>query len=52
VREPDPQLGTLVLGATMGQILSTVMAAFGLWLLVSARARARRPPYSSTGGPP
>jgi len=56
VREPDPQLGTLVLGATMGQILSTLMAAFGAWLLVSSRARAGRPPYSSpyssTGGPP
>jgi phosphatidylglycerol:prolipoprotein diacylglycerol transferase len=39
-RQPDPQLGFLLFGATMGQILSTVMAACGLWLLATARGRA------------
>jgi phosphatidylglycerol:prolipoprotein diacylglycerol transferase len=41
-RQPDPQLGFLILGATMGQILSSVMAAFGLWLLATSRRRAER----------
>ncbi len=45
-RQPDPQLGTLVLGATMGQILSAVMVLFGAWLLATSRARGLRPPYS------
>ncbi|MEO1248818.1 MAG: prolipoprotein diacylglyceryl transferase [Pseudomonadota bacterium] len=33
VREPDPQLGFLWLGATMGQLLSLPMIAFGVWLV-------------------
>lgn len=41
-RQPDPQLGTVLLGATMGQLLSTVMAACGVWLLATARRRAER----------
>jgi phosphatidylglycerol:prolipoprotein diacylglycerol transferase len=40
VRQPDPQLGFLLFGATMGQILSAVMAACGVWLLATARRRA------------
>jgi phosphatidylglycerol:prolipoprotein diacylglycerol transferase len=38
-REPDPQLGFLIGGATMGQLLSLPMVAVGVWLMV----RARRP---------
>lgn len=33
VREPDAQLGFLYAGATMGQLLSLPMIAFGLWLI-------------------
>ncbi|CAO3417314.1 prolipoprotein diacylglyceryl transferase [Azospirillum doebereinerae] len=33
-REPDPQLGFLFAGATMGQILSLPMLAVGLWLVL------------------
>jgi len=47
-RQPDPQLGFLILGATMGQLLSAAMAAFGVWLLVTAKRRD----HSATGGPP
>ncbi|WP_207456952.1 prolipoprotein diacylglyceryl transferase [Azospirillum sp. SYSU D00513] len=36
-REPDPQLGFLFAGATMGQLLSLPMLAFGLWLALRAR---------------
>lgn len=32
-REPDPQLGFLFAGATMGQLLSLPMLAIGLWLI-------------------
>lgn len=32
VREPDTQLGFLYAGATMGQLLSLPMLAFGLWV--------------------
>lgn len=39
-RQPDPQLGFLLFGATMGQLLSAVMACFGVWLLATARRRA------------
>lgn len=39
-RQPDPQLGFLVLGATMGQLLSAAMAVCGVWLLLTARRRA------------
>lgn len=36
-REPDPQLGFLFAGATMGQLLSVPMILFGLWLLARPR---------------
>ena len=36
-REPDPQLGFLFAGATMGQLLSLPMVLFGLWLVARAR---------------
>ena len=39
-REPDPQLGFLFAGATMGQLLSLPMVAIGLWLVVRGRRHA------------
>lgn len=42
-REPDPQLGFLFAGATMGQLLSVPMVLFGLALVVYARSRSRSP---------
>ena len=39
VREPDAQLGFLWLGATMGQLLSLPMIAFGAWLVWYALKR-------------
>ncbi|HEY0833074.1 MAG TPA: prolipoprotein diacylglyceryl transferase [Azospirillum sp.] len=36
-REPDPQLGFLWGGATMGQLLSIPMVLVGLWLALRAR---------------
>lgn len=36
-REPDPQLGFLFAGATMGQILSVPVVVAGLWLVIRAR---------------
>jgi phosphatidylglycerol:prolipoprotein diacylglycerol transferase len=36
-REPDPQLGFLWGGATMGQMLSIPMVLIGLWLALRAR---------------
>ena len=39
-REPDPQLGFLFAGATMGQLLSLPMLAIGLWLLLHGRRSA------------
>lgn len=41
VREPDPQLGFLMFGATMGQILSMPMIALGGWLWWRSRAIVR-----------
>lgn len=41
VREPDPQLGLLGLGLTMGQWLCLPMVAFGVFLLLRARRAAR-----------
>ncbi|HEX9808574.1 MAG TPA: prolipoprotein diacylglyceryl transferase [Alphaproteobacteria bacterium] len=41
-REPDPQLGFLVLGTTMGQWLSLPLIAVGLWLILRARPAAAR----------
>ena len=40
-REPDPQLGFLWVGATMGQLLCIPMILFGLWLASRARKVAR-----------
>ena len=39
-REPDPQLGFLFAGATMGQLLSLPMVAVGLWLVLRGRRHA------------
>jgi phosphatidylglycerol:prolipoprotein diacylglycerol transferase len=38
-REPDPQLGFLFAGATMGQLLCVPMVLFGLFLIVRALRR-------------
>ncbi len=38
-REPDPQLGFLFFGVTMGQILSLPLVAIGLYLVWRARRR-------------
>ncbi|UFN50882.1 prolipoprotein diacylglyceryl transferase [Roseomonas sp. OT10] len=40
-REPDAFLGFLMGGATMGQLLSLPMIAFGAWLMLRARPAAR-----------
>ena len=40
-REPDFQLGFLVGGATMGQLLSIPMVLAGLWLIVRSQRRRR-----------
>ena len=42
-REPDPQLGFLWGGATMGQLLSIPVAAGGVWLIVRALSRPAAP---------
>lgn len=39
-REPDPQLGFLFAGATMGQLLSVPMVLIGVWLVLRAGRRA------------
>lgn len=36
-REPDPYLGFLMAGTTMGQLLSLPMLALGVWLVLRAR---------------
>ncbi len=36
-RQPDPQLGFLFAGATMGQLLSVPMVVFGVWLIIRAK---------------
>jgi phosphatidylglycerol:prolipoprotein diacylglycerol transferase len=40
-RQPDPFLGFLFAGATMGQLLSAPMVLVGLWLIVRARPVSR-----------
>ena len=40
VRQPDPQLGFLVGGATMGQLLSIPVLLFGLFMIWRARRRS------------
>ena len=42
-REPDPQLGFLWGGATMGQVLSIPVAAAGIWLIVRAMIKPTAP---------
>ncbi|HYZ34877.1 MAG TPA: prolipoprotein diacylglyceryl transferase [Crenalkalicoccus sp.] len=42
-RQPDPQLGFLFAGATMGQLLSLPMVIAGVWLMARAR-EVREPP--------
>jgi phosphatidylglycerol:prolipoprotein diacylglycerol transferase len=42
-REPDPQLGFLWGGATMGQLLSIPVALAGIWLIVRALSRPPAP---------
>lgn len=44
-RQPDPQLGFLWLGATMGQLLCIPMIALGVWM---ARRALVRPPLGTT----
>jgi phosphatidylglycerol:prolipoprotein diacylglycerol transferase len=39
VREPDQQVGFLIGGATMGQLLSLPMLAFGVAFIWHARTR-------------
>lgn len=36
-RQPDPQLGFLFAGATMGQLLSVPLIGIGLWLVLRSR---------------
>jgi phosphatidylglycerol:prolipoprotein diacylglycerol transferase len=36
-RQPDPQLGFLLFGITMGQLLSVPMLVCGLWLILRAK---------------
>jgi phosphatidylglycerol:prolipoprotein diacylglycerol transferase len=42
-REPDPFLGFLVFGATMGQLLSLPLIPVGGWLIARSRRHAVRP---------
>jgi phosphatidylglycerol:prolipoprotein diacylglycerol transferase len=39
-REPDPQLGFLFLGTTMGQLLSVPMIVGGIWLIWRSKPQA------------
>ena len=39
-RQPDPFLGFLFAGATMGQLLCIPMLIAGIWLIVRSRQRA------------
>ena len=42
-RQPDPQLGFLFAGATMGQLLSVPMVLVGAWLMARSRRVAEVP---------
>ena len=42
-REPDPQLGFLFGGATMGMLLSLPLIAIGVGFVVQASRKARAP---------
>ena len=50
-REPDAQLGFLLGGLTMGQLLSLPMLAGGLYLLARAGRRRRREPARAAAPP-
>jgi phosphatidylglycerol---prolipoprotein diacylglyceryl transferase len=41
-RQPDPQLGYLFWGITMGQLLSAPLVIIGLWMLLRAKPLAAR----------
>ena len=43
-RQPDPFLGFLYAGATMGQLLSVPMVLAGLWLILRAHPQPAAPP--------
>lgn len=43
-RQPDPQLGYLIFGTTMGQLLSVPLLIAGLALIIAARQSLRRSP--------
>ncbi len=45
VREPDPQLGTVFLGLTMGQLLSLAMVFSGVLLFFFLK-KTKKPPLS------
>lgn len=47
-RQPDPQLGYLMGGLTMGMLLSLPMVLLGIALVVYARSRPPRPPEAAT----
>lgn len=42
-REPDPFLGFLFFGATMGQILSLPLVVLGIWLIVRSHPHEAKP---------
>ena len=46
-RQPDPFLGFLVAGATMGQLLSVPMILVGIWLMVRAKPQAKAVPSAA-----
>lgn len=49
-RQPDGQLGFLIGGLTMGQLLSAPMVLLGVWLMVSARPAPAAAIGSATQG--
>jgi phosphatidylglycerol---prolipoprotein diacylglyceryl transferase len=48
-REPDPFLGFLAFGATMGQLLSLPLLPIGAWLILRSRGRAVVPVKAPAG---
>ena len=51
VREPDPQLGFLWGGLTMGMLLSVPMVLAGIAIIVTALRRKPQPPTAARGAP-
>ena len=41
-REPDANIGFVAFGLSMGQILSIIMFAFGIWLFVWLRIKGAK----------